>query len=105
MKKKTPALLAFFTLYPITNILISYLLTINSKTAVINISENINLQYFNKSQLKPLVKKNAILFVKNRIIPAAIALIKEKSNSFEKPIFKILLPNLPIAIITKTFLL
>jgi len=47
-KKKTPALLAFFALYLTTIILISYLLTINSKTVVTNTSKKINLRYFKK---------------------------------------------------------
>jgi len=56
-KKKTLALLAFFAPYPITTVLISCLLVINSKTTVISISKKVNLRRPNKFRLKTLIKK------------------------------------------------
>jgi len=99
-----PAFLTFFAPRLITIALASYLLATNSKIAIISMSKKINLRRFNKSWLKILIKKGRYFIYKNRTIPAAIACIKEKLNSFGRPIFKILLFNLPIIIIIKIFL-
>jgi len=97
--------LAFLVPYLIITALAFYLLITSNKIAVINTNKKVNLRCPDKFWLKTLVKKNIILFIKNRTILAAIAFIKKKSNSFEKPIFKILLPNLPAIIIIRISLL
>jgi len=93
--------LAPFAPRPITTISASRLLATNSKTAITNISKEINLYCPNKSYLKTLIKKNIALFIKSKTILAAITPIKKDLNNFKKPIFKLLLPNLPAIILTK----